>query len=89
MDKVRVYADFNNADPQGRLRLNSVGTAQDLALRPIKLQEGLELTLYGEGLEVEGQVEYSHEENLWVAVIDWEAIREVEPKSSVTEDHAA
>lgn len=89
MDKLRVYADFHNADPQGRLRLNSVGTAQDLALYPIKLEEGLLLTLYSEGLEVKGQVQYSHEENLWVAVIDWEAIREVEPESSATEDHAA
>jgi hypothetical protein len=84
-----VYADFHNADPQGRLRLNSVGTAQDLALCPIKLQEGLLLTLYSEDLEVEGQVQYSHEENLWVAVIDWDAIREVKRESSVTEDHAA
>lgn len=89
MDKLRVYADFHNADPQGRLRLNSVGTAQDLSLCSIKLQEGLLLTLYSESLEVEGQVQYSHEENLWVAVIDWEAIRETKPESSVTEDHAA
>jgi hypothetical protein len=34
------------------------------------------LTLYSEDLEVDGLVEYSTEDNLWVAVIDWDAIRE-------------
>ncbi|MDE0554214.1 MAG: hypothetical protein OXI24_08380, partial [Candidatus Poribacteria bacterium] len=32
-----------------------------------------------EELEVEGIVHYSEEEELWTAVIDWDAIREVEP----------
>ena len=29
-----------------------------------------------DGLEVDGVVQYSEEERLWVAVIDWDAIRE-------------
>jgi len=82
MDKLKVYADFHNADRQGRLRLNCIGTMQDLSHYRIKLQEDLVLTLYSEDLEVEGQVQYSSEENLWVAVIDWDAIREVESDSS-------
>jgi len=84
MDNARVYADFHNVDHQGRLRLNCIGTVQDLSRCQIKLQEGLMLMLYSEDLEVEGQVQYSHEENLWVAVIDWDAIREVESESNST-----
>ena len=42
--------------------------------------------LVGAGLEVEGEVEHSAEEGLWVAVIDWEAIRdEKAPTSKATE----
>ena len=76
MRNLRVYADFHNADAQGRLRLNCVGTVEDLARHQIVLQEGLLLTLYSEDLAVEGHVQYSTDENLWVAVIDWGAIRE-------------
>jgi len=88
VDKLRVYVDFHNADAQGRLRLNCVGTVQDLSHYQIKLREGLWLTLYSEDLEVEGQVQYAGEENLWVAVIDWDAIREVEPEPDFSRDQA-
>jgi len=88
MNKPRVYADFHNADPQGRLRLNCVGTVQDLSRQQIKLREGLELTLYSEELEVKGQVQYSSEENIWVAAIDWDAIREIEPESDLPQELA-
>lgn len=86
MSKPRVYADFHNADLQGRLRLNCVGTVEDLAQQRIVLRDGLLLTLYSEDLEVEGQVQYSTEENLWVAVIDWNAIREVGTEPILPED---
>lgn len=76
MEQSRVFADFHNADLQGRLRLNCIGTLEDLSRQKISLQEGQLLTLYSEDLEVDGVVEYSREENLWVAVIDWNAIRE-------------
>ncbi len=75
MDKPRVYADFHNADGQGRLRLNTNGTMQDLTRLQISLREGQVLTLYSEELEVDGIMRRSQEENLWVAVIDWNAIR--------------
>ena len=86
MNNPRIYADFHNADAQGRLRLNCVGTVEDLACQQIALRDGLLLTLYSEELEVEGQVHHSTEENLWVAVIDWGAIREVKVESIVPED---
>ncbi|MBE9053694.1 hypothetical protein IQ243_25495 [Nostocales cyanobacterium LEGE 11386] len=76
MDQPRVFADFHNADTQGRLRLNCTGTIEDLTRQKIWLQDGQELTLYSEELEVDGVVQYSTDENLWVAVINWDAILE-------------
>ena len=77
MNKPRVFADFHNADAQGRLRLNCIGTLEDLSCQQISLREGQPFILYSEDLEVDGVVQYSEEERLWVAVIDWNAIREV------------
>jgi hypothetical protein len=71
----KVFADFHNADAKGRLRLNCIGAVEDLAQQQIVLRDGLSLTLYSEELEVEGVVQYSTDENVWVAVIDWNAIR--------------
>jgi len=88
MKKPRVFADFHNADAQGRLRLNCAGTVEDLACQKIFLKEGQSLILYSEDLEVDGVVRYSEKENLWVAVIDWDAIREVVPVVSQTEHHS-
>ena len=74
MNKPRIFADFHNADAQGRLRLNCAGTVEDLACQKIFLKEGQSLILYSEDLEVDGVVRYSQKENLWVAVIDWDVI---------------
>ena len=79
MKKSRVFADFHNADSKGRLRLNCAGTLADLACQKIILQDSQHLIFYSEELEVDGIVQYSKEEDLWVAVIDWDAIREVYP----------
>jgi hypothetical protein len=76
--ELRVFADFHNTDTVGRIRLNCIGTIEDLANQGIKLQSGQELTLYSEELEVSGIVEYSQLENIFVVVIDWDNIREVE-----------
>ena len=78
MNYPRIFADFHNADEQGRLRLNCIGTIEDLSLQNIKLQDGQLLAFYDEELEVDGVVQYSEEENLWVAAIDWKQIKQVE-----------
>ena len=84
MVKPKVYADFHNADSQRRLRLNCVGTIEDLAQQHIELRESLLLTLYSDDLDdkgqldellVDGVVSFSEEEHCWVAAIDWTAIR--------------
>jgi hypothetical protein len=83
MDNPKVYADFHNADANGCLRLNCVGTIEDLARQRITLRHGLRLTLYADDLDangqfdelqVEGVVSFSEPEHCWVASIDWSAI---------------
>ena len=75
MSRPLVYADFHNADAEGRHRLNSIGTIRDLSRLNITLRDGLSLTLHDEELEVHGEVCFSEREHLWVAAIDWDAIR--------------
>ncbi len=85
LKKPRIFADFHNADAQGRLRLNCIGTIEDFARQGIELESGQELTLCSEDLEVDGIIEYSPLENIWVAVIDWDKIREIEEREFVNE----
>jgi hypothetical protein len=74
----RVFVDFHNADEQGRLRLNCIGTIEDLARQQAELENGQQLTLYSEDLEVDGIVQFSEDEKVWVATIDWNQLRQVE-----------
>jgi hypothetical protein len=83
MARPRVYVDFHNADSQGRIRLNCIGTIEDLSQQQVKLREGLVLSLYSDDLDdkrqldellVDGVVSFSEEEHCWVAAIDWAAI---------------
>ncbi|MEZ2280046.1 hypothetical protein, partial [Microcoleus sp.] len=53
-------------------------TIEDLSRQNIKLQDGQLLAFYDEELEVDGVVQYSEEENLWVAAIDWKQIKQLE-----------
>lgn len=78
MNNPKIFADFHNADAQGRLRLNCNGTIDDLTRQHIDLHNGQTLILYSEDLEVDGVVEYSEVEKVWVAVIDWEQIRQID-----------
>jgi len=82
MNTLRVFANFHNADVKGRLRLSCVGTVADLERQGIVLRDGQSLTIYSEELEVDGVVQYSEEEKLWTAVIDWDAIQEVDSVAS-------
>jgi hypothetical protein len=78
MSLPKVFVDFHNADEQGRLRLNCIGTIEDLARQQAELENGQRLTLYSEDLEVDGVVQFSEDEKVWVAAIDWSQIRAVE-----------
>jgi hypothetical protein len=86
MQEPRIWADFQNADAKGRVRLNCDGTLKDLASQKIQLRSGLALMLYSEDtgandhddeLRTLGVAEYSSEEQAWVAKIDWSALHHV------------
>ena len=64
-----------NADAQGRVRLNCVGTQEDLARFGLRLQEGMRILVHDDELEADGDVSLSSEEQIWVAKIDWNALR--------------
>ena len=72
-----IHADFMNADPRGRLRLNTVGTVEDLGRLGVRLTEGLRIVVHDDEVEADGVVSFSPEEHLWVAAIDWNAVRHV------------
>lgn len=76
MPKPTIHADFNNADSSGRLRLNCIGTIEDLARQGVQLREGLQLTLHDEELEADGEAHFSSEEQVWVALVQWSMIRQ-------------
>jgi len=69
---ITLFADFNNADKEGRIRLITTGTIDDLKSQNVTLVQGLEVLLDDhDELTTTGIVEYSESENIWVAKIDW------------------
>jgi hypothetical protein len=74
-----IWADFHNADEQGRVRLNTAGTLESLAASGLWLKDGLHVVVHDDELETDGTVAYSTEEQLWVATIDWNAFRQAHP----------
>ncbi len=70
-----ITADFNNADRSGRLRLNLIGSTRDFARLGVRLEEGLRIVVRDDDLEADGELTFSTDEHIWVAKIDWNAIR--------------
>ena len=76
-----IFADFNNADSEGRLRLNCKGTIEDLAALGRKLVAGERYIFCDGELKVEGLVVISSE-GIWAAEIDWDAIQSITSSDS-------
>jgi hypothetical protein len=72
---LTLYADFNNADADGRVRLNGTGTLRDLARLGVRLRDGMPLTVHDEELAADGEAAYSPGEGVWTARIDWAMVR--------------
>jgi hypothetical protein len=85
MDVPRIYCDLHNCDVEGRVRLICAGTVQDLQTQQIELKDGIILQLYTDD-EIDdpfifsGRVEFSSTENIWVAVINWDQIKNLSQK---------
>lgn len=72
---IRIYADFNNADVLGRVRMNTFGLMRDVESKGLILTEGLKVILDDEDeLRAVGIIEFSETEQIWVAKIDWDKI---------------
>jgi hypothetical protein len=72
--EYRLFADFQNADPKGRVRLNTRGTQDDLRALGVSLRTGLHVRLHdGEEFEADATVCHCKEEG-WVAVINWDEL---------------
>lgn len=72
-----IYADFNNVDEEGCIRLNCTQTLNDIETQAIKIKPGLKLNLTDNQKIVEGRVQYSKPEDIWVALINWSDLKEV------------
>ena len=83
-----IYADFQNATVDGRIRLNTTGTREDLTRLGLALEEGILLTLYTDdgdddrGMTIEGVVERDAEEGGWVAAVDWSKVHRTRSEST-------
>ncbi|MBO0700470.1 MAG: hypothetical protein J2P46_18880 [Zavarzinella sp.] len=81
--KPRLYADFQNLDDEGRVRLNTQGTLQDLARLNRTLTDGAPVVLYTDDADEEGRpddllvdaVAQRTAEGAWVADADWHSLR--------------
>jgi len=71
-----IWADFNNVDQHGRVRLSVAGALSDIAAQHIALYDGLRVVLSDDEVCTEGTVRVSHDEG-WVAEIDWDRFVEV------------
>jgi hypothetical protein len=71
---MSVFADFNNSDRLGRIRLNTRGTHDDLQAQSIELYDGMPLVLDDrEELTASAIVRWDDQEG-WVAELDWSTI---------------
>ncbi len=76
VDIPKRFADFNNADSKGRLRLTTNGTLADLTRLNLELKEGMRVLIDDdETLTTIGYIRYSDEEKIWVAEINWDNIQ--------------
>ena len=70
-----IYADFQNADTDGLIRLNCAGSISDLERNQIRLCDGLALTLSDGEIRAEGIVRKPGAEGVWRAEVDWKKIQ--------------
>ena len=87
MKEKIIYADFNNADRHGRLRLNCHGSVQSISQHGVTLHEGDELLLHDEELQVRGVAIFSLEEHIWVAIIDWQQVEPMQEEFCIGHDN--
>ena len=70
---IKIYADFNNCDEHGAVRLNGVGSLIDVEKYRGILAEGIDVLLYmTDEFEVTGKLVI--DDGVWKGVTNWETI---------------
>jgi hypothetical protein len=70
---MKIYADFNSCDEQGRVRLSTVGSLKDIKQYENVLEEGMRVLLYmTDEFEVYGTLVF---EDIWLGIPDFSTIR--------------
>ncbi len=74
---IRIYADFNSCDEQGRVRLSTVGSRKDIKQYENVLEEGMRVLLYmPDEFEVYGTLVF---EGIWLGIPDFSTIKYYNP----------
>ena len=74
---LNIEVDFNNCDREGRVRLNTIGAIQSLNESKVTLRNGLEIELTsGDFFPINGIVDFSDSEHIWVARFDIKDLRD-------------
>ena len=77
---IRIYADFNSSDEQGRVMLNTVGSLRDIEQHKNVITEGMKVVLYMPGdFEVSGTLVF---EGIWKGIPDWGTILYENPEDT-------
>jgi hypothetical protein len=72
---LRIYADFNSRDEQGRLTLDTVGSMRDLDAQKNELKDGMIVIFYvPDEFEVEGSLVF---DRIWLGIPDLATLRYV------------
>jgi hypothetical protein len=69
---IRIFADFNDQDEQGRVLLHIGESLRDIEKHKQSIRPGLPVILYtddDDGLQVSAVLEYDADHQIWVA--DW------------------
>ncbi len=74
-----IFADFNNQEEDGAVRLDTRGTLHDLDQQNIILKDGDYLWVTDTEIEVRGQVEFR--DKIWVLIPDDDGFMEVDIKN--------
>jgi hypothetical protein len=75
--EIIIFADLNNTGSKERIRLITAGALNDITTKNITLKDGLEVVLDDkQEFRVRGVVEFSKQENVWVAKADWSICEE-------------
>lgn len=77
---IKILADFNNKDEQGRVRLSTVGALKDITMHRSELREGMEVILYEEN-DFEVRAKLIYDLGMWKGIPDMDTLRYYDDKT--------